>query len=145
MRTLLAATLLLGLLLSGSTVASEPAGAGDFRIIVNAQNPVTSVDRRFLGEAFLKKVTRWDNGEVIRPVDRDDGPVRRAFSEQVIQRSMEAVKTYWQQRVFSGDNVPPPELDSDAEVVRYVMKYPGAVGYVAASSSVAGVKIIAVK
>jgi len=89
------------------------------------------VDRKFLADAFLKKTTRWDDGELIRPVDQvPDSPVRRKFSEDVVKRSVAAVRSYWQQVIFTGRGVPPPEVGGDDEVVRYVLKYSGAVGYV---------------
>ena len=40
-----------------------------FVVIVHPGNPVTSVDRKFLADAFLKKVTRWPDERVIRPAD----------------------------------------------------------------------------
>jgi ABC-type phosphate transport system substrate-binding protein len=120
--------------------------APGFRVIVNAQNQVTSVDRRFLADAFLKKTTRWGDGQPIRPVDLGpDAAVRQRFSDDVLRRSVSAVKSYWQQLVFSGRDVPPPELDSDEEVVRYVARYPGAVGYVSPAASLAGVRAVMVR
>src|ERR1700742_1659937 len=77
--------------------------AGDFRVIVHPENPSRSVERRFLGDAFLKEVSRWDDGAAIHPVDlRADSPTRAKFSDRIVQRSVAAVKNYWQQRIFSG-------------------------------------------
>jgi ABC-type phosphate transport system substrate-binding protein len=119
--------------------------AGDFWIVVHPDSSVTSVHRRFLAQAFLKNVSRWDNGEVIRPVDqRTDAPVRRRFSEAILERSVDAVKAYWQQRIFSGRGVPPPELESDDAVVDYVQHHPGAVGYVSRTSALGKAKLIIV-
>ena len=95
---------------------------------------------------FLKKLSRWNDVEVVRPVDlRPDSPVRRAFSEEILKRSVPAVKNYWQQLVFSGRDVPPPELDSDEDVVKYVLRYPGAVGYVSGTAEIRGAKVLSVK
>src|SRR5262245_29898277 len=92
--------------------AAPPRADASFRIIVNPGNPATTVDRRFLADTFLKKVTRWPNGDLIRPVDQNaDSAVRRRFSDDVIERSVEAVRSYWQQQIFSGREVPPPEVD----------------------------------
>jgi ABC-type phosphate transport system substrate-binding protein len=126
--------------------AESPPTAGGYQVIVNPANPITSVERRFLLDAFLKKVTRWPHDELIRPADLDVGSsVRRRFSEQVLRRSVAAVKSYWQQLVFSGRDVPPPELDSDWQMVRYVLKYPGAIGYVGPGANLDGVKILTVR
>jgi ABC-type phosphate transport system substrate-binding protein len=117
-----------------------------FRVIVNPDNPTVAVDRQFLADAFLKKVTRWPNDDLIRPVDQEPGATaRHTFSDGVLKRSVAAVKSYWQQMIFSGNGVPPPELDNEGEVVRFVLKNRGAVGYVSAGINLQGAKILTVR
>jgi ABC-type phosphate transport system substrate-binding protein len=126
--------------------AAEPNGAAVLRVIVNPQNQAGPVDRKFLTEVFLKKVTRWGNMEVIRPVDqRADSSVRASFTVAMMRRSVEAVKTYWQQAVFSGRDIPPPELESDEDVVRFVLRNPGAVGYVSGTVDLRGARVLTVR
>jgi hypothetical protein len=116
-----------------------------YRVIVHPENPIQTVERRFLADAFLKKSSHWPNGEAIRPVDLEsESSVRRRFSQDLLKRTTAAVRIYWQQRLFSGRGVPPPELSTDAEVVRYVLKHRGAVGYVAGTADVGGAKVVAV-
>ncbi|HEY4012821.1 MAG TPA: hypothetical protein VGM06_05765 [Polyangiaceae bacterium] len=123
--------------------AATPAPA--FQVVVDRSNALTAVDRRFLADAFLKKVTTWPDGSIIRPADlAPSSSVRRRFSEEVIRRSVEAVKGYWQQRIFSGRDVPPPELDGDDAMVEYVLKHQGAVGYVSGAANVDGLKVLSV-
>jgi ABC-type phosphate transport system substrate-binding protein len=115
-------------------------------VIVHPTNPITGVERKFLADAFLKKTTRWGHDEVIRPVDQNaDSPARRKFSDEVLKRSVEAVKNYWQQGIFSGRALPPPELDGDEEIVKYVLKYSGAIGYISGSADLNGAKLVAVQ
>ena len=125
---------------------SQAASPAPFRVVVSPQNSATSVDRKFLADAFLKKVARWPDGEALRPVDLSaELPARARFSEDVIRRSVLAVRSYWQQQVFSGRDVPPPEMDTDDEVLRYVLRFPGAVGYVSGAADVERVKVVTVK
>jgi len=138
----LAALALLAALVATPTRAAPLA----FRVIVNHANHATALDRKFLTDAFLKKTTRWPDGELIRPVDRGtDSAVRQRFTEDVMKRSVAAVKSYWQSVIFSGRAVPPPELDNDTEVMRYVAKNAGAVGYVSGVGELSGVKVVTVK
>jgi ABC-type phosphate transport system substrate-binding protein len=130
--------------LCASVVLAQPPPV--YLVIVNPKNPSTVVSRGFLEDAFLKKITRWPNDEVIRPVDLvASSPVRRRFTEDVLSRSVEGVKGYWQQRIFSGRDVPPPELDTDEDIVRYVVKHEAAVGYVSGSANIAGTKVVKVQ
>jgi ABC-type phosphate transport system substrate-binding protein len=131
-------------------IALSATGLGDGRagyvVIVSTNNPVSAVDREFLTAAFLKKTTTWGNGDVIHPVDLPPGsPTRRQFTEEVLRRSIPEVKGYWQQRIFSGRDVPPPELDSDEDVIQYVLKHDGAVGYVSGAAPLDRVKPVAVR
>ena len=119
-----------------------------FLVIVNAHNPARSADRDFVADAFLKRASRWDDGEGLRPGDlRTSSAARRAFSTSVLQRTVAAVRSYWQQRIFSGRDVPPPELESEEAMLRYVAKYRGALGYVPATTKLDGsnVKVIVVR
>src|SRR5260221_11589151 len=76
----------IGALLAHALVVDAPVaraddGTADFRMIVHPENPNRSVSRRFLSEAFLKDVSRWDDDVAIHPVDlRADSPIRRVFS-----------------------------------------------------------------
>lgn len=132
------------LILLLSAVALADAAA--YRVVVHPSNPVASMSRDQLADAFLKKTTRWPNGDAIRPVDlHGDAAARQRFTKDVLKRSMAAVRSYWQQLIFSGRNIPPPELDSDEAVIAYVLKYEGAIGYVSGDANVDTVKVIAVK
>jgi ABC-type phosphate transport system substrate-binding protein len=122
---------------------ADTRSSEEFLVIVNRANPAREVSAELAAEAFLKKTTRWSNGENIRPVDlAPDSGIRRRFSASVLKRSVAAVRSYWQQRIFTGRDTPPPELDSEDAVVRYVSKYEGAIGYVASSTKVGDAKVL---
>jgi ABC-type phosphate transport system substrate-binding protein len=124
-----------------ATVSAEPRPA--YVVIVHPKSAVGALERRFVEDAFLKKATRWADGRPIRPVDQGaESPVRRRFSEEVLNRSVAAVKGYWQQKIFSGRDVPPPEVEGDKEAVRYVLKNEGAIGYVSAGTHVGAARIV---
>ena len=134
--------MLLVLLLSPAAIAQEEP----FRVIVHPENPAGSVEKEFLSDVFLRKTTRWPDGEAVRAVDlRADSPVRRKFSQSIVGRPVAAVKSYWQQNIFSGRDVPPPEVGGDAEVLKFVREHRGAVGYVSPQADVSGVKVLGIR
>jgi ABC-type phosphate transport system substrate-binding protein len=129
---------------AGSLALASDPGAG-LRLIVHPGNDVGSMERELLADAFLKKATRWPDGEAIEPVDQRFGsPIREHFSQHVLRRSAAAIRSYWQQRIFTGRGVPPPELESDAAVLRYVQTHRGGVGYVSESAVITAVNVITV-
>jgi hypothetical protein len=137
---LLACVGLLAALLSLGGAASAQSGPA-FRVVVRSDNPLNSASDELLTDLFLKRRSEWPNGESVRPVDlKAEAEARRHFSKSVLHRSVAAVKSYWQQMIFSGRGVPPPELESDQAVIDYLVKHPGAVGYVSGSASLSKVK-----
>lgn len=135
----------LGDLLASSDASANEPRAG-FRLIVHPNNPAAVLSREQVTDIFLKKSTRWDDGEAVHPFDqRVDSAVRGQFSDAVLRRSVAAVRHYWQQRIFSGRGVPPPELESDDAVMRRVQGDRGAIGYVSERASLSGVKLVAIR
>lgn len=128
------------------SVAAAATDHGEFQVIVNASNPIKAVERSFVTQAFLKKIRRWPSGEAIQPADlHPDSGVRRRFCESVLGRSVEAVRSYWQQMIFSGRDLPPPELGTEDAVVDYVIRKPGAIGYVSPNASLRGARPVAIE
>src|SRR5258706_9438292 len=113
--------------------AHGSAGAGDFVVIVNAGNPVAALTRRAVSDIFLKKTTTWSDGERTKPVDLQvTSAIRESFSRAVHRRPARDLAEFWQREIFSGRGVPPPQKASEVEVIDYVARTPGAIGYVAA-------------
>lgn len=114
-------------------------------VIVHPRNPAGRVGRKFMLNAFLKRTTRWPDGTTIRPVDlKLDSATRRRFSSEVLGRPTSAVKAYWQQAIFSGRDVPPLVIERDEDVVAFVLKHVGAVGYVSGKTNVGAARVVAV-
>lgn len=132
-------------LVLAAVLCATPAGfaAGGFRVVANASVHTTSLTKAAASALFLKKNTHWEDGSAVVAVDQtDQSPVRAAFSTAVHGKSVAAIKSYWQQQIFSGRDVPPVEKRSDTEVLDFVRATPGAVGYVSDGAAVGGVTVI---
>jgi ABC-type phosphate transport system substrate-binding protein len=128
-------------------LASTASAAADLslRVVVNEANPTSSISLDELSDLFLKKTSQWSGGSRAVPVDQpQESRIHQSFTREVHRKSAAGLRAYWQQRIFSGRDVPPLQRESDAEVIEFVRKNPGAVGYVSAAASVAGVKAIKV-
>lgn len=124
--------------------SSATAGERSFVIIVHPDNPAESVTKDKVSLLFLKKVTKWGEGdfkEQVKPVDQaSDSPIRDEFSKLIHGRSTASIKNYWQRQIFSGRHVPPDELASDKAVAEFVKSNRGAIGYVSPKADLEGVK-----
>lgn len=136
------------LTLAGVTLAGGGATAQqapDYRVVVHLDSPIDSLSVDDLSKMFLKRSTRWSDDSPVKAVDQPGGaPVREAFSQAVHGRSAKAIVAHWQQQIFSGRAVPPPELASDELVTSYVSTNPGAIGYVSSGANVRDVKVVEV-
>lgn len=134
------------LALLGALAAPAAAGEAGYRIVVNPQNPASAVERVELARLFMRKVSAWPDGTPVAAVDQPrTAPVRSVFSRDVHHKDVDSVVAYWSTLVYSGRELPPPVRKTDEEVLEYVRATPGAVGYVSADASVAGVKVIALR
>lgn len=127
--------------------APRQAGAQtSFVVVVNATNTASNIARSELAALFTKKEQSWSDGTPAFPVDLpDDDPVREAFTEAIHGKSPHAIRAYWQQQIFSGRQVPPPQRDSDEQVLAYVRSTVGAVGYVRPTARLGpGVKVLGI-
>jgi len=107
-----------------------------FKVIVNASNPDSELTKQEISKLFLKKVKKWKSSkEAVLPVDQvSSSPIRGKFSKEIHRRKVSSIKAYWQKQIFSGRGVPPEEKGSDKEVLEYVDKHVGAIGYVSESA-----------
>ena len=114
-----------------------------FKVIVNVSNPTEALKKDQISRLFLKKTTTWSRNQTVQPLDLPaDSPVRKDFTKLIHGRSISAVKAYWQRQIFTGDGVPPPEKNSDEEVIKYVRENTGAIGYVSNTVELKDVKIL---
>jgi ABC-type phosphate transport system substrate-binding protein len=131
-----------------ATLGTPAEAAGSFVVIVNSTVAGTNVRRSDLAAVFLKKAVRWGDGSVANPVDQSStAPVRKDFSEAVLHMPVTAVVQYWGKQIASmAVSVRPPTVKaSDDEVLAYVAKTTGAVGYVSSRTALApGVKAVAI-
>jgi ABC-type phosphate transport system substrate-binding protein len=134
---------ILGVLLTLTTYILE---AQTYKIIINSSNSTTSLSKSEVSKLFLKKKTKWDNGISVMPVDLEaNSKVRQNFSQEIHEKSVGAVRSYWQQAAFSGAASTPPEKSNDQEVIDFVENNSGAIGYISSTTSIiSGVKVLTV-
>ena len=130
------------LLIGGALWAQVPSS---IKVIAHPAVSVSSLTVDQVSKMFLKKTTQWADGTKGAPVDQvETSDITETFFKAVHGKSPGAVKSYWQQQIFSGRGVPPPVKGSDAEVIAYVKANSGAIGYVSADAPVEGVKVLKV-
>jgi ABC-type phosphate transport system substrate-binding protein len=120
--------------------------AEGFKVVVHRSNAISSISKAELSDYLLKKKTTWPDKKPVIAVDlTDKSPARGKLSQEVLGRSPAAIKSYWQQQIFSGREVPPVEKASDRDVVAFVQATPGAIGYVSDDTDTGDLKVVALR
>ena len=95
-----------------------------------------------LAQIYLRRKQRWEDGDVIVPLNLASGlPHRAQFSQRVLRQTEARLADYWNRRYFDGV-MPPATLASTAAVRRYVAADRRAIGYVPAAEVDATVRVI---
>lgn len=111
--------------------AGEIARGSTFQVIVNPANPVSHLTRAEVSAMFMKRIRSWRDGSEIMAVDQSSrSALRESFSREIHEKNTAFVSRYWQRLIFAGRGIPPPELPSDEDVIAFVAKNRGAIGYV---------------
>ena len=129
-----------------ATWGSPARAAGlPFKVVVHPDVPALVISKANLAQIFLRTRTRWDGGDKAKPVDQAaSSPLKASFAKLILDRDLDDLKAYWDQQVFAGKGVPPPEKPNDAAVVAYIAATPGSIGYISSSIKVEGLRVLEV-
>jgi hypothetical protein len=93
-----------------------------------------SVSRRTEGHISGNQVV-VERREHVEPVLLKSGAVHEAFLKDYVGKTDSALETYYRSLVFTGKAPMPKTLATDAEVVGFVEKTKGTIGYVASGTN----------
>jgi ABC-type phosphate transport system substrate-binding protein len=87
--------------------------------------PLPTLNRIYTGKMIVL------DGKQVNPVNLSSGnEVRQAFLQQVLKQDDDKYVGYWIVRRSIGKGMPPKEFATVAEIIDYVSKTPGAIGYI---------------
>jgi hypothetical protein len=127
-----------------SFAAAGSRGA-EIKLIANSSVEVSSVSADELRGVFLATKASLSDGSHVEPVLLKSGAAHEAFVNRYLGKTSSALEAYYWSLVFTGKGWMPKTLASDAQVIRYVAKTKGAIGYVSAGADTEGVKAIMVR
>jgi ABC-type phosphate transport system substrate-binding protein len=125
-----------------SLVMIGNASAASIVVIVHPDSPLKEASQDEIKKLFLAKSSKIQ-GVGLKPVAQNSSQsIRVVFDEDILGKSPSRAKAYWSRLVFTAAGMPPPELDTNAAVVKWVSENPEAIGYVEASTMDSSVKAL---
>ncbi len=116
--------------------------ATDIKVIANASVKTDTISSSEIKRVFLLEAHSLDDGTHVEPVLGKSGRAHEAFLREFLDTNDDTLRVYYGTLVFTGKASMPKELDSDADIVKYVARTKGAIGYVSADTMVSGVKTL---
>lgn len=114
------------------------------KIIINSSVQANQISVRELKNVYLRERSSLNDGTHVEPVLARGGAAHEAFLKLYLKQNNDELQRYYQSLVFSGKGSMPKALPTEADVVTYVAKTRGAIGYVGAETNAPGVKTLAV-
>jgi len=128
-----------------SMCAAASIGKDEIKIVANPDVGASEISRDELNRIFLMTKTSLQGTGHVEPVLETAGPAHKTFLREYIGRTDVALMTYYRSLVFTGRASIPKAFSSDSELIEYVAKTKGAIGYVSANANTAGVKTLKIK
>ncbi len=116
----------------------------DVAVIAHPSVNESSLSSDDVGNILLGKKTTWSAG-AIKVAILSEGPAHDAMLKTYAQRTADQFDKHWKKLVFTGKGIMPAQFKTEAELVDYVAKTPGAFGYIAPGSANASVKVVPVQ
>lgn len=115
----------------------------DLLLIVNHNNPVSSLERKQVVDIFMGRATAFPNQHPAHTIDvANANNLRAIFYKQLTGKSEAQVDAYWATLVFAGRMSPPEKLPTEAAVIKAVKENPAAIGYVTRQTLPSEVKVV---
>jgi hypothetical protein len=121
---------------------ATPARAAN-EVLVIGHPGLPRVDAQTLQRLYTGRAIEIAD-QTVTVVNAPAGSVlRNRFLAAFVQMDEERYRAYWTVRRHVGKGAPPREIDSAAEVIDFVSRTPGAVGYIDATATRPGLNVIA--
>jgi ABC-type phosphate transport system substrate-binding protein len=133
------AAFLLLLCLTGAQAAEKT--------IANANVAETAIAAKDLKSIYLGKESKWADGSRVVIVILGESELSDAYLKTAAGMSYGQFDKYWKKQVFTGKGKMPDKFDTEAELIAFMAKTPGAIGYVSeeAAKDAAGIKTLTVE
>jgi hypothetical protein len=136
-------TLLLLCLAMLSLIPKGAAQANDIAVVVNSDNPVTTLSLGDLRKIFAGTKRSWPGGQPIKLVTRGSGCPERAALLKLLAMSEGDYKQYWTAQVFRGEaDAEPLTVPSIGMQKEALVLFPWAITLVNLRDVKPGMKII---
>jgi len=112
-------------------------------LVANANVPVTQLTQNEVKNIFLIKI-KTVQGVRVRPIMLKTNDLTALFLKENVKKTPSQFSNYYKKMIFTGRGRPPKRIVSEQDMLSYVNRTNGAIGYVSQDAVTDSVKIIQV-
>jgi hypothetical protein len=113
-------------------------------VIVNSNSSVERISIYEVEALYTRSRTRWSDGTPVYPFSFPSGtPARELFDRVVLRLNADQVGRFWLDRRIRGLGMPPKQVPTATLMQQIVANLPGAIGYLPATRTRPGTRIVA--
>lgn len=115
----------------------------DLVVVANPRSGVDRLSRTAVINIYLGRFRQLPSGLSAKPVDLPQAyPEKARFYRILVNKDLAEINSYWARLVFSGRTARPIEVRSHEDMLNFISKTPGAIGYIARSKLDDRVKLV---
>lgn len=115
----------------------------DLVVVVNAKSKVDKLTPDEVINIFMGRYRQLPSGIAALPIDQPETlPDKARFYRLLVNKDLAEINAYWARLIFSGKTSPPHQARSAEEVIDWLAKQKGAVGYIERGQADPRVRIV---
>lgn len=118
--------------------------ADNLIVIGNKSIPVSKLSHNDIQNIYLGKKKVWANGLKVEMSVLIEGDITNRFLTGYLKKNTHTFNNYWKKQLFTGGGKPPVVFEREKDLVEFVTKTKGAVGYLSSQSTIDNVIILSV-
>ncbi len=131
---------------AGISVEKKSKNFSEIAIIVNPENPVSTISSKDLKNIYKLKKNTWPTGKKIEAVNlKKRDPIRKKFSYIILAKSASRMDKFYLKQALSGKGQPPRVLSSSGDVLDFVRYNKNAIGYIDIKEVDDSVKVLSIE
>lgn len=103
--------------------------AADIIVVANKNVPESQLTKEEVKAIFLGEKTKWSNDSKVSFVVLKTPEAQEKFMKDFVGKTPSQFNNFWKQQVFTGKGKIPESFDNVKDLVDFVAKTDGAVGY----------------
>jgi ABC-type phosphate transport system substrate-binding protein len=133
---------LTGATINRSAIANESPRAG-LVVVAGSDFSMSKLTKSEVGAIFLQKRVNGPGEQPLVPVFLPaSSDTATEFAENVLGKSPKQLRAYWNLKVLTGRLKPPVVVETTEELVTYLNRNPGSIGYMSESALKSGLKVL---